>query len=109
MFKSAVGNVVKFQVKFTLKEGLLNKQFAFTLTGVRKEPDELELESEKTIKSALLECLTDWADQRLVLLENNEPAPFSPEAVEYLAVKHPSVLLLFWAAYQRECGCKEKN
>jgi hypothetical protein len=29
--------------------------------------------------------------------------------VEYLAVKHPSVLLLFWAAYQRECGCKEKN
>jgi len=107
-FKLAVSNIIHVPVKFTLKEGALNKQFSFTLTGTRKTPEELEDQPEQTIKEFLLENITDWSGQRLVLTENGEPAPFGPEAFDYL-LKQPGVLLIIWAAYQRECGGKEKN
>ena len=109
MFKTAVGDVVKFQVKFTLREGLVNKTFSFMLTATRKTQEDLDQVSDKTVKEVLIENITDWADQRLILLENNEPAPYSAEAMEFIATKYPTVLMLFWVTYQRECGCKEKN
>ncbi|MDD5479647.1 hypothetical protein [Rhodoferax sp.] len=109
MFKTAVGDVVKFQVKFTLKEGLVNKQFSFLLTGTRQDQEYFDAQTDKTVKEVLIENITDWADQRLILLENNEPAPYSQEAMEYLSKKHATVIGLFWSSYLRECGCKEKN
>lgn len=108
-FKTAIGDVVKFQVKFTLKEGLVNKQFSFQLTATRQDQTYFDASTDKTVKEVLIENITDWADQRLILLENNEPAAYSAEAMEFLAIKHPTVVGLMWASYLRECGCKEKN
>ncbi len=107
-FKLAIANVIQVPVKFTMKEGAVNKLFSFTLTANRKTPEEVEEQPEKTIKEYLIENVTDWSGQRLVLQDNNEPAAFSAEAFDYM-LKQPGLLLLVWQAYQRECGGKEKN
>ena len=107
-YKLAVANIVNVPVKLMMREGSINRQFNFTLTAIRKTPEELEGQPEQTIKEFLLENITDWSGQRLVLTENNEPAAFSPEAFDYM-LKQPGLLLLIWAAYQRECAGKEKN
>lgn len=107
-FKLAVDNVVLIPVKFTLKDGSVNKLFSFTLTANRKTPEQIEEQPEQTIKDFLIENVTDWSGQRLVLLESNEPAPFSPEAFDYM-LKQPGLLAVIWQQYQRECGAKEKN
>lgn len=107
-FKIAVANVVKVPVKFTLKDGSVNKLFSFELTATRRTPEEIEEQPEVTIKDFLLEVVTDWSGQRLILQDNNEPAPFGKDAFEYM-LKQPAVLMVVWTAYQRECGAKEKN
>lgn len=107
-FKIAVANVVQVPVKFTLKDGAVNKLFSFTLTATRRTPEEIEDQPEVTIKDFLLENVTDWGSQRLVLQDNNEPAAYSKEAFDYM-LKQPGLLMIIWAAYQRECGGKEKN
>lgn len=108
MFKIAVSNVVVLPIKFTMKDGTTNKLFAFTLTAARKTQEEIEEHPEQTIKEFLLENVTDWQGQRLVLLENNEPAAFSREALDYM-LKQPGLLSIVWAAYGRESAGKEKN
>lgn len=107
-FKLAIANVVQVPIKFTMKEGAVNKLFSFTLTANRRTPEQIEEQSEQLIKDCLLENVTDWSGQRLVLQDNNEPAAFSHEAFDYM-LKQPGLLLLAWQAYQRECGAKEKN
>jgi hypothetical protein len=108
VFKVAVGNVVQVNVKFTMRDGAADKLFKFTLTATRKTQDELAEKPEALIKDVLLENVTDWADQRLVLLENNEPAPFSRAAFEVMLAQ-PGVMGVIWMAYQRDCAGKEKN
>lgn len=107
-FKIAIGNTVLVPVKFTLKDGSVNKLFTFSLTAIRKTPEEIDEQPELTIKDFLLENVTDWSGQRLVLQDNDEPAPFSRDALDYL-LKQPGLLGIVWTAYQRECGGKEKN
>ncbi len=107
-FKLAIGNVVQVPVKFTFKEGNVNKLFTFTLTANRKTPDEMESQPEISVLDFLYENVTDWTGQRLILQDNNEPAAFSREAFEYL-LKLPDVFPLVWAAYKRECGAKKKT
>lgn len=108
MFKTAVSNVMQVPVKFTLKEGLVNKLFSFSLTASRQTQEEIEEHPEKTIKEFLLDNVTGWEGQRLVLLENNEPAAFSREAFDYM-LKQPGLLHIVWTAYGRESAGKEKN
>jgi hypothetical protein len=107
-FKLAVGNVIQVPIKFTLKDGAVNKLFSFTLTANRKTPEELEEQPEISVLDYLYENVTDWTGQRLILQDNNEPAAFSREAFEYF-LKLPDVLQMVWAAYKRECWAKEKN
>ncbi len=108
LFKIAAGNIANVPVKFTFKDGSVNKLFSFTLTATRRTPDEIEQQGELTVKDFLLENASDWVGQRFVLAENNEPAPFSREAFDYM-LKQPGVLKIVWDSYQRECGAKEKN
>ena len=107
-YKFAVDNIVQVPIKFTLKEGSVNKLFSFSLTAVRRTPEEIEEQPELTIKEFLLENVTDWAGQRLVLKQNNEPAPFTKKSFDYM-LKQSGLLAVVWQSYQRECGAKEKN
>ena len=107
-FKIAIANVVQVPVKFTLREGAVDKLFSFTLTASRKTQDEMEDQPEQTIREFLLENVSDWSGQRLVLREDNEPAAFSREAFEYLLKQH-GLQAVVWNAYQRQVASKEKN
>lgn len=107
-FKIAIGNVVQVPVKFTLREGAVDKLFSFTLTASRKTQDEMEEQPEQTIREFLLENVTDWSGQRLVLHEDGEPAAFAREAFEYM-LKQQGVQGVIWNAYQRQVAGKEKN
>lgn len=109
MFKTAIGNIVLVPVKLTIKEGSVNKLFSFTLTVERKSQEEMEDTPEKTIEDFLLENVKDWTGQRLVLLENNEPAPYSPEALKFMFKKYDNAMGIIWTDYQREAWCKAKN
>ncbi|WP_180125673.1 hypothetical protein [Rhodoferax sp. BLA1] len=108
VYKVAVGNVVQVNVKMVIRDGAQDKLFKFTLTATRKTQDEINEKPDVLIKDVLLDNVTDWADQRLVLLENNEPAPFSRAAFEVMLAQ-PGVLAVIWQAYQRDCAGKEKN
>ena len=108
MFKIAVDNIVQVPVKFTLKDGSVNKLFTFTLTATRRTQDQIEEQPDLTVKDFLMDNVSDWSGQRLVLGDNGEPAAFSRDALEFM-LKQPGLLGIVWAAYTRECGGKEKN
>ena len=110
MFTLAIENVVEVPVKFTLKVGKVNKPFNATLTARRLSKEESDnMAADQSIKDFLLDNVTDWREQRLVLDGvTGEPAPFSREAFDaFLSVS--GVLGICWNAYMRECAGKEKN
>lgn len=107
----AIQNVVEVNVKFTLKDGRIHKPFAFSFTANRLDQDDIteRLESkDKKIKDFMGEVITDWQGQRLVLEENGEPSPFSPDALLML-LNVAGVASVCFNAYFKECGAKEKN
>ncbi|MCB8748318.1 hypothetical protein LHU53_15565 [Rhodoferax sp. U2-2l] len=108
VYKVAVGNVVQVNVKMVIRDGAADRQFKFTLTANRKTQEEIEQMRDLTVKDFLLDNVTDWSGQRLVVLENNEPAAFSREAFEVMLAQ-PGVLNVVWLSYQRDCASKEKN
>jgi hypothetical protein len=108
MFAISIEDTVTVPVKFTMRERAVDKLFSFSLTGQRKTQDEIEEQPELSVKDFLLENISDWSGQRLVVLENKEPAPFSKDAFEFM-LKQPGLLGIVWAAYTRACGGKEKN
>lgn len=107
-FKTAVGNIVQVPVKLSLRDGMVDKPFSFTLTATRKTQEEIEETPELSVKDFLLDVVSDWHGQRPVLLDNDEPAPFSREALDYM-LKIPGVLGVVWVAYQKHTASKEKN
>ncbi len=108
MFAISIEDTVTIPVKFTMRERAVDKLFSFTLTGKRKAQAEIEENPEISVKDYLLENISDWSGQRLVITENKEPAPFSKDAFEFM-LNQPNVLGIVWTAYIRACGGKEKN
>lgn len=107
-YKLAIGNVVHVPVKLTMKDGAVNRTFEFTLTANRKTPEETDALGDVPVKDFLLDNVTDWSGQRLLLTESDEPAAFSRDAFGYM-LKLPGLLGVVWLAYQRETAGKEKN
>lgn len=109
MYTLAIENTVEVPVKFTLKEGRVNKPFAFVLLATRLSKEESESQAEGTsIKDFMLENITGWQDQRLVMGPDGKPADFSRAALDAM-LSAPGVLGICWGAYLKECGAKEKN
>lgn len=113
MFKTAVGDIVQVPVKFTQKDGSQVRQFVFTLTAKRSNWDDYRDARDgdpmlDVIRDYLKDTVTDWSGQRFVLLENNEPAAFSPEAFDHL-LKQPGLMGIVFKAVTAECAGKEKN
>ncbi len=113
MLKLAIGNEVEVPVKFTLKEGKVNKNFAFTLFGKRLDQDEItarldacDLKFKPFLQSEGL--IYGWEGQRLVVGDDGTPAEFSEEALSVM-LSAPGVAQVCFVAYQKECAAKEKN
>lgn len=108
-FKLAIENTVEVPVKFTLKVGKVNKPFSAVLVATRLTKEETEAQSgDISIKDFLLDNITGWSDQRLVLDDEGKPCEFSRDALDaFLSVS--GVMMVCWKAYLQECGAKEKN
>jgi protein involved in temperature-dependent protein secretion len=112
-FTIAVSDSMEVPVKFTLKEGKVNKSFAFTLMATRMEQDDIAermRESEYKFKEGLLDMgvFTGWTGQRLVLDADGNPAEFSIDALEAM-LSVPVVAQICYQAWLKESGAKEKN
>lgn len=85
-YKLAIASLVDVAIKFKVQDGGAVKTHAFKLIGKRKSQDEVRkiaADDDTTVKEFLLENITGWREQRLVLNEaSGEPAPFSAEAFE---------------------------
>lgn len=113
MYKLAIDDVVEVPVKFTLKAGKTNKQFACVLIAKRMPQDEIterlqEVEFKYVDFMLSTDLVTDWKDQHLVLTADGTPAEFSEEAFA-LMLKTQGVAQVCFNAYQKEAGAKEKN
>ncbi|MEO8118914.1 MAG: hypothetical protein ABI606_06290 [Rhodoferax sp.] len=110
-FKLAIDDVVEVPVKFTIKVKGVDKLFAFSFTANRLDQDEISSrldEKEKKTKDFMADLITGWSGQRLVLTASDEPADFSPEALEMM-LNATGVATVLFNAYLKGCGAKEKN
>lgn len=107
----SISNTSEISVKFTLKEGSVNKLFAFSFTAERLDQDEINERLEdknKKVKDFMAGVITGWSGQRLVLEDNGEPAEFSQEALAMM-LNVMGVGGILFNAYLKDCGAKEKN
>ena len=109
MYTLAIGNIVDVPLKFTLKDGRVNKTFAMTLTATRWSKEDMEARADSlSVRDFLLDVISGWSEQRLVLGADGQPAEFSRGALDAL-FDVGGVLDLTWKSYLRECAGKEKN
>jgi hypothetical protein len=109
-FTLSIQDAVEVPVKFTLKEGRVNKQFSFTLTAIRRpqaDIDQWVKDDQRMIKDILAEVVTDWKGQTLVM-DGDKPAEFSQEAFEAM-LDAPGVAQQCYIGYLTECRAKAKN
>lgn len=107
----SISNTSEISVKFTLKEGSVNKLFAFSFTAERLDQDEINERLEdknKKVKDFMAEVIKGWSGQRLVLEDNGEPAEFSQEALAMM-LNVMGVGGILFNAYLKDCSAKEKN
>ena len=108
-FTLSIQNTVEVPVKFTLKENKVNKTFSFSLIATRQPQSVVEqwIKDENKVKEILVENVTDWIGQTLVL-DGDKPADFSDEAFAAM-LDAPGVAMRCYLAYLSECGAKAKN
>lgn len=103
-FKLAIADVVDVAIKFKVQDGGVAKPHSFTLIGGRMSQQEVRAvaaDNDTPVKDFLLERITGWRGQRLVIDKSNgEPVPFSPEAFECLLTL-PGMEMIAYHAYLR--------
>lgn len=103
-------NTVEVPVKFTLKEGRVNKSYSFTLTAKRQPQSVIEQwgKEEVKVKEILIENVSDWSGQTLINDESDKPAEFGNDAFDAL-LDVQGVAMRCYLSYLAECGAKAKN
>lgn len=105
-YKLAISDIVTFQVRLSVNDAGVKKDFSFWFDARRQESrrlnDELE-EHGKMIANdfhakVCRENLTDWRDQRLVVGEDGQGVAFAPEALE-LVLGLPGAATLIHRSY----------
>lgn len=87
-FRLTVGEFIEVPVKGAIKDGSRDVPFSLVLTAKRIQIAEyraaLGQDSELTVREFLQSYVTGWRDQRLVVDDAGQPAPFGAEAFEVL-------------------------
>lgn len=90
MYKLVISDTVEFPVKLSINDAGVTKEFPIRFEAKRVDVDTLrstidDHPADKLVDLQLRICrdnLTGWKDQRLVIDDNNQPAPFSADALE---------------------------
>lgn len=122
--KLRVGNVVEFPIALTANDGGAEKTFKFRLTANRlsseqwrahfdgwreriKEADAADLSMLDASEGLLMQNITGWAEQTLVIDdETGQPASFSAEGLRLMLGLFQAVALV-QAAYITALGIKD--
>lgn len=102
----AISDIVKFQIKLSINDAGVKKDFPVWLIANRVSVETLQakIEQDGELKvhdfqrKVCLENITDWQDQRLVLNDDNTPAPFSQDGLA-LMLSVPGAVGITHAAY----------
>lgn len=83
-YKLSIGEFIDVPVKGTVKDGGRDIAFSFTLQARRITIEAYRAAlgegSDITVRDFLLEHITGWTGQRLVVDDADQPAAFAPEA-----------------------------
>lgn len=111
-YKVAIGNEVTVSVAGQIAGvGSQVTKFKFSLTCTRLTQDALQLrlaDKEEGIKDFLASITNGWADQRLVLNDDDTPADFNAESFDAL-MSIGGMPGFAFAAYLKAVAVKEKN
>lgn len=108
-FKVAIGNVVIVEVAGQLKnEQGAPAPFKFEFTAKRTSASEVSANGGKQMKDILRDIITDVRGQKLVLLEDDTPAPFDQDMLGEL-LDIPGIAMLCYSKYLAEQSAAEKN
>jgi hypothetical protein len=109
-FTLSIQNKFNLPVKFTMKEGDVNKLHSFTLEVERRDVNEIKAfteDGDRSIIDILQDLTKGWSGQRFVM-DGDEPAEFSKEAYQFM-LEQSGVAMRIWELYLKECGAKAKN
>lgn len=106
-YKLAISDSVHFQIKLSLNDSGVKRDFSVWLEANRVSVETLQANIEEHGEMKVVDfqrkvCrdnITGWRDQRLVLMEDGrESAPFSPEALD-LMLSVPGAVQVTHGAY----------
>jgi len=115
-YKLAVAPKVRVPMIFEIQDSDKIKRFNFSLTCTRLTVDEFQ-ESNKDsagvvtnekIRETMVRITEGWTNQTFVLDDDNQPAPFCPEALEVM-FQAANVLDIAVQSYMKESSAKAKN
>lgn len=105
-YKLAISDTVHFQIKLSLNDAGVKRDFSLWLEANRVSVETLQANIEEHGEMKVVDfqrkvCrdnITGWRDQRLVLEEDGKPAPFSAEALD-LMLSVPGAVQVTHGAY----------
>lgn len=115
-YKLAVAPTVRVPMIFEIKDGEKTKRFNFSLICARLTVDEFNdsnkdssgVVTNEKIRETMMRITEGWTTQTFVLDDDNQPAPFCPEALEVMFQAN-NVLDIAVASYMKESAAKAKN
>lgn len=115
-YKLAVAAFLAIPMAFDLADGDKVTSFKFTLQAKRVSEDEFQsrikgehgVPTNENIKGLMLELITGWKDQTLVLDDQEQPAAFCREALDVMFAT-PGVIDIATRNYLKEAAAKAKN
>lgn len=107
-FRLKISDQIEFPVSIKVRDGGSLEEHKFHISAQRISADEaVDLftpgseQGEQTLNDFLLKKLTGWRGQKLVIGEDDKPAPFDPESLAAL-LSLPGVAAVIYADYLRE-------
>lgn len=108
-YKLTISDTVEVPVKFEVKDGGSMIRFDFALLAKRLPAaafaDLGRDDSGRTVADFLAEQITGWRGQRLVVDDDGDPVPFSPEALSVM-LSLVGLAGLAFEAYVQACGAR---
>ena len=110
-YKIAIGNRIDVDVVGKIEDGGTAKNFKFKLKCDRLSQEDMTermQDKQESIKEFMASVTTGWADQRLVLNEDDTPADYTAEALGAL-MSIAGMPVFLYQAYLKAVAVKEKN
>jgi hypothetical protein len=110
-YQLAIGDIVEFDVKFTLREGASQRDFAVTFEAERITEEQWREESQRLQAADILKPrIRTWRNQNLVTnVADGSAADYHPDALAFALARTKSLAEVIGAAYLAACGARAKN